>query len=393
MLYKPSILTKAFASPMRYYQGSGVTRKIASKVISTLGEKPLVFGGSGALHALRKHLLFQTLMENGVDYTVEEFGKSQAWGKECCDEEVDRLSRVALENGCDVIFSAGGGKALDTGKAIGNKIRLPIISFPTIASTDASTSSLSVMYDEEHNFKEYRFYERSPDVVLVDTKMIAEAPARYLACGIGDSFSKRFEVDACYNSGNNNQIVKPMGGYSPLFSVNMALLLHNLLKTWGEAAMLAAKHDIVSPALEAIVEGNILISGLAFESGGLAAAHSIYDGLTTIENKMRPHQYHGELVHFGTCVQVVLEGQPHDIVHEVFKFGHDIGLPETFAEIGLIDVTDEDLWRVAEKATAKEETIHKMPFDVTPENVFYAMKAADEIGKGISKDVPRASYK
>jgi len=392
MLPKPTLLTKAFASPMRYYQGPGTTQGTTPEIVSTLGERAFIFGGPSALKALEKHRLFEALEEKRVNYTVEEFGKNQVWGNECCDEEVGRLAEIATNNDCDVVIGVGGGKAIDTGKAVSNRMRLPMISFPTTASTDAPTSSLSVMYTAEHQFKEYRFYDRSPDAVVVDTRIISEAPARYLACGIGDAFSKRFEVEACYRSGHNNQIAKPLGGFSPLTSMNLAFFLHDLLKMWGREAMLSAKHNVVSAALEAVVEGNVLLSGLAFESGGLAAAHSIYDGLSALEEKMQPHQYHGELVHFGTCVQVVLDDQPRDVVYDVFRFGHEIGLPETLGEIGLADATDEDLWRVAEKATAEGETIHKMSMKVTPEKVVHAIRATDKIGQKISKEITRASY-
>jgi glycerol dehydrogenase len=248
------------------------------------------------------------------------------------------------------------------------------------------------MYTTDGKFSEYRFYSRSPDAVIVDTKIIAEAPARYLACGIGDALSKKFEVEACYTSGHNNQIMKPCKGCSPLVGIYLADLLYEFLNRWGTEAMASAKHKVVTPALEAIVEGSILISGLAFESGGLAAAHSVYDGLTCLESKMRPHQYHGELVHFGTCVQLILEERQSDLIHEVFTFGHQIGLPETFEEIGLKEITDEEIWKVAEKTTDKTETIHKMVIEVTPQRVFDAMKTVDEIGRVLSGQIPRVSY-
>jgi glycerol dehydrogenase len=392
MYIKPTLFTKAFASPMRYYQGPDASKKIVPQVVSSLGSKPFIFGGCNALNKLEQNHLYKAIETKKLEYTIEEFGRDQVYGKECCDEEVNRLSKISEKHDCDIIISAGGGKAIDAGKAVGDKLKLPMISLPTVASTDAPTSSLSVIYTKEHRFKEYRFYNKSPDAVIVDSKIIAEAPARYLACGIGDAFSKKFEVESCYKAGKDNQIVKPASGFSPLLSVNLANYLYDILEMWGREAMLDAKNNLVSSALEAVIEGNILLSGLAFESGGLAAAHSIYDGLTVIEDKMNPHQYHGELVHFGTCVQVVLEGQPHNVIHEVFKFGHDIGLPETFEEIGLKDFTEEDLWKVAEKATSEGETIHKMDLEITPEKVYYAMKSADRIGRTISKRIPRALY-
>lgn len=50
----------------------------------------------------------------------------------------------------------------------------------------------------------------------------------------------------------------------------------------GADACVAVANKIVSPALERIVEANTLLSGLGFESSGLAAAHAIHNGLTMI---------------------------------------------------------------------------------------------------------------
>jgi glycerol dehydrogenase len=386
MVHNPTLLVKAFASPMRYYQGPDVTKLVAPEIFAALCKKPLIIGGPQAQDALKRHGLHQALKDRGIAYMFEEFGRK------CCEDEVDRLVRVAELNGCDGVVGAGGGKAIDTGKAVGNKMQIPVISYPTTASSDAPTSSVSVIYTPDGKFSEYRFYSRAPDAVVVDTNIIAEAPARYLACGIGDALSKKFEVEACYTSGHNNQIMKPCEGCAPLVGIYLADLLYEFLKRWGTEAMASAKHKMVTPALEATVEGSILISGLAFESGGLAAAHSVYDGLTCLERKMRPHQYHGELVHFGTCVQLVLEDRQSDLIHEVFTLGHQIGLPETFEEIGLKEITDEDIWKVAEKTTNETETIHKMAIEVTPQRVFDAMKTVDQIGRVLSKQIPRASY-
>jgi glycerol dehydrogenase len=47
---------------------------------------------------------------------------------------------------------------------------------PTLASTDAPPSSLSVIYTDEGEFMEYYFFGRNPDAVVVDTLIIAQAP-------------------------------------------------------------------------------------------------------------------------------------------------------------------------------------------------------------------------
>lgn len=226
----------------------------------------------------------------------------------------------------------------------------------------------------------------------MDTRVIAEVAARFLACCIGDAFSKKFEVASCYRSGGRNQIVKPMEGYAPVTALYLAQAAHSLLKSWATEAMHCVKKGIVSTALEARVEACILLSGLSFKSRGLAAAHSTYNGLTVLEAEMKPPQYHGELVFFGTCVQLALEGRPGAFMKEAFKFGHEIGLPINLREIGLTQVSDEGLWKVSEKAVAQGETIHKMPMEVTAEALYNAIRTVDSLGERFSKDFPREAY-
>ena len=158
-----------------------------------------------------------------------------------------------------------------------------------------------------------------------------------------------------------------------------------ILRRYSREAFLSVTARKASPAVEAVVEACILLSGLSFESGGLAAAHSVSNGLTLIEDQMKPRQYHGELVFFGTCVQLVLEDRPRSSVNEAFSFGHQIGLPVNLSDLGLSNISSEDLWRVSEKTVAEGETIHKMPFKVTAEAVYNAIRAADAIGRAFAR--------
>jgi glycerol dehydrogenase len=213
-----------------------------------------------------------------------------------------------------------------------------------------------------------------------------------LACGIGDAYSKSFEVTACYDGGYPNQIQKPVGGVVPLVSLQMVSFLHTLLTTHGVPAMTNVRAQTLTPAVEAVFEGCVLISGLAFESGGLSAAHSLYNAFTQLAAHMQPPQYHGELVHFGTCVEVFLEAHTPMQRQEVFTFGHQVGLPETLEELGLMNLSEEALWQVAEKATAPSETIHKARHPVTVNEVFHAIQVADDYGRKIATTVPRNTY-
>jgi glycerol dehydrogenase-like iron-containing ADH family enzyme len=75
---------------------------------------------------------------------------------------------------------------------------------------------------------------------------------------------------------------------------------------------------------------------------------------------------HGEKVNFGTLTQFALEDRPTREYNEFVSFCMSVGLPTTFADLDLANVSKEELETVAKAATAPGETIHNMPFAVTP---------------------------
>ncbi len=147
----------------------------------------------------------------------------------------------------------------------------------------------------------------------------------------------------------------------------------------GRAALEALAAQEPTPALERLVEANTLLSGLGFESSGLAAAHAIHNGLTTAG---ATHGYmHGEKVAFGVIVQLMLESQPAAVVDEVLNFSCSVGLPVMFEGVGLTEPDAETLEAVARRATAPGETIHNEPFPVGPAIVVEALRAANAAGE------------
>lgn len=109
---------------------------------------------------------------------------------------------MAYQHGCDAIIGIGGGKALDTAKAVATNLGdLPTIIIPTIASNDAPCSSVAVIYNEQGVVIKALMMKHNPDLVLVDTGIIAQAPKQYLVSGMGDALSTYFEARACQRSG------------------------------------------------------------------------------------------------------------------------------------------------------------------------------------------------
>jgi glycerol dehydrogenase len=353
--------------PGRYIQGYEATKR--------LGEEAARFGDTAFL--IVDPFVYENLLDRFQDDMEKEVGVVvEAFNSECSDEEVARLAEMVKEAGAHVVVGIGGGKALDTAKATAHALELPVIIVPTIASTDAPTSALSVIYTPEGVFKRYLILPRNPDVVLVDTRIVAEAPVRFLVAGIGDALSTWFEADACERSYAGNMT----GDVGSMTARRLARFCYETILEYGTKAKASCEANAVTPALERVVEANTLLSGLGFESGGLASCHAIHNGLTALEETH--HYWHGEKVAIGVLASLFLTDKPAGLIDEVYAFCEAVGLPTTLAEIGLADVSDEELMVVAERACAEGETIHNEPIPVTPDSVFAALKAADAAGKG-----------
>lgn len=370
-------MRKAFISPAKYVQGEDE--------ILNLGYYVKTFGKSALLIAHQDDI---NRVQNQLDETVEKFGikiVASHFNGECSRQEVARLQEVAKENHTDCVIGLGGGKAIDTSKCVAEGENLIIV--PTIAATDAPTSHSAVLYTEDGEFDDYAYFKQSPSVVLVDTKIIANAPTRFLVAGMGDALSTLFEARATARSFSNVNAGLPNGyitketapAKNTIAAYTLAKVCYETLLENGFNAKIACDNNIVTPALENIVETNILLSGLGFESSGLAAVHAIHDGLTALEGTH--HYFHGEKVAFSVICQLVLENAPIEELYEVLDFSLSIGLPVCLEDIGVESITFEEALEVAKKACIPEESIHSMPFPIVEEEVAQAIIAADQIGK------------
>jgi glycerol dehydrogenase len=254
-------------------------------------------------------------------------------------------------------------------------LNLPVVNCPTVASSDAPCSALSVVYTSDGSFLEYRIYRKNPDLVLVDTQVIAQSPPRLLVAGMGDALATWFEAKTCVEGHVRNM----RGGGSSESALALAELCYRILLRDGVDALTALRNQSPTPALERLVEANTLLSGLGFESSGLAAAHAVHNGLTAVP---QTHSYfHGEKVAYGVLVQLVMEQKLQSVVEEVLDFATRVGLPTTLAAIGLAEMTGDMLHRIAARSTAEGETIHNEPFPVEPRMVAEAIRAADALGR------------
>ena len=374
-------MLQVFCSPSRYTQGKNATAQLGEEIRKLGLEGPaLIIAGRSAVSLLSA--VWKTSLGNaGIAYTVLPFGG------ECSASAIERGNAAARTIGAHIIVGAGGGKVLDTARAVASDLSLPVVNCPTIASSDAPCSALSVVYTDKGVFEQYRIYRRNPDLVLVDTDVIAKSPARFLTAGMGDALATWFEAKACAASGVKNM----RGGASTISALALAELCYKTLLADGAAALDALAAREGTPALERLVEANTLLSGLGFESSGLAAAHAIHNGLTTIAET---HPYmHGEKVAFGVLAQLMLESQRQSVIEEVLSFSASVGLPLTFADIGMRDPEPDTLEQIARRSTAVGETIHNEPFPVSSKAVVEALKAANSAGEQFQRSRSRMSHR
>lgn len=357
-------MARVFVSPARYVQGQNVLFDHID-LIKDLGNRVLLLADDVVWDIVGKKYA-EAMEKEGIAVYREPFNG------EASDSEVARVVEIGKQEESDVVIGLGGGKAIDAAKGIADDLGAATVIAPTIASTDAPTSALSVMYSDEGNFTNYRFYKKNPDLVLLDTQVIANAPASFLADGIADASATYVEARA--NTQSNSTTMA--GGLQTIAAVAIAEACRDTLFEYGKQAIAAVEQNVVTKAVEDIVEACTLLSGIGFESSGLSGAHAIHNGFTAVDGPVHV-KTHGQKVAYGVLVQLFIENADKWILDEYIEFYQSLGLPTTMAEVNLDQHSEEDLLAIGKQATAEGETIHSMVERPSAEDVVAAIKGVD----------------
>ncbi len=359
---------KVFIAPRRYVQGRNVLRE-AGTLLGALGKRVLVLW-DGQVKGIVGETLLASLQAAGL--SVEDV----AFAGDSTKAEAARVAGIIRERKVDVIMGVGGGKTLDTAKAAAAAAGVKVVTCPTVASNDSPTSSYTVWYDEQGNCQGFESWGVNPDLVLVDTQVIAQAPVRTFVAGMGDALATWLEAEACFKARGPNLA----GGTATLAALALARLCYDLLLEHGIDAKRAVERKIVTPAVEKIVEANVLLSGLGFESGGCSTAHMVANCLPSY-----PECHglmHGHEVGFGLITQLCLDDDmPVERRNRIVDFEIAVGLPVTFADLGLPGVARERLARIGEICAGPGSLCENHPFTVTADDIVNAMIAADALGE------------
>ena len=366
-------MSRIMIAPNKYIQGPDLIKE-TGEYISYLGEKVFLICGSNALNTIETSVA-SSLESKSIKYRFELFSG------ECSRAAASELAEKAREFGADIIAGAGGGKAIDTAKAVFHELDATLVIIPTVASNDAPCSALSVQYNDDHTIDRFLLLKRNPDVVLVDSNIIANSPPRFFSAGMGDALATWFEAYSCSKSGAKN-----ISGTVPTSAaLSLARLCHDILMEYGYEARMAVEQKKVTTALEKVIEANILLSGLGFESGGVAAAHGIQDGIHTL--KGTENALHGEMVALGTIAQLVLEKYPKDEIGKVIAFCKSVGLPVALRQVGVTDLSGDNLMKAAEVSCAEGLPTHNSFAEVNPETILKSLIEANALGEECLKSI------
>ncbi|MBP7866263.1 MAG: glycerol dehydrogenase [Acidobacteria bacterium] len=313
-----------FMAPSLYVQSPGA--------VGRLGEFLADLAGTGTRVGVvitpgRRKALMETvsgsLRAAGLKHTDVTFAGESSL------REVERVTGVFQAASIDLVVGIGGGKCLDTARMAANRLGVRVVTVPTTASTDAPTAAVSVIYHDDGVFDRVEFSRTNPLLVVADETVLADAPPRYLAAGMGDAFSTWFEARCCMDNpaARTGRGARPTQG-----ALAIAAQCREQLLAHGPAALAELRAGAPGAAFSRIVEANILLSGLGFESGGLAGAHAVAQGLTACPGLHRDF-LHGELVAVGVTAHLLLEERPGEAA-AARDFLRSVGLPVHLGDLG-----------------------------------------------------------
>jgi len=366
------------AAPQRYIQGPGVISRIG-RYIGIINVKRAAILASRRAIVAEGARVTESLHSNHIESV------DCIFNGECSLPEIEKHVAALKDESIDCLIAVGGGKPVDAGKSIAWRLDIPVVIVPTLASNDAPCSALSVLYTPEGASDVVEFYPTSPTLVVIDTDIVADANERYLVAGMGDAMATWYEARVCLN---NLDARTPLGARPTIAACAMAEICAHTLFEHGEAAAKSVVANQNGTALEKVVEANTLLSGIGFESGGLALAHPMALAYTQID-ELHTNYLHGEMVAMGTMVQLAME-QSGD-AKKVAQFFARVGLPIHLGQFSMSPQDTNKLDIIIESAMANANS-HQMPMVVTEDLLLRAIMDAHELGLRIAEEIGDEAY-
>lgn len=354
-------LPRSMTAPQKFYINRGLFNELP-EYTKTVGNVPYIIADP--------FIYERTVDEVGKDYdgsTIVEFGGENS------QSEIDKHTEDYKDTNAEFIIGIGGGKTMDNAKAVADNLKVPVVIVPTLAASDAPTTSVSVLYSDEGEFIKYMFLPNTPNVVIADLDILVTTPPELFSAGLADAAASWIEGRVTFATDGEN-LHEHRSSYT---GYGMVKFGYETVRKYGKQALEACKDNVVTNAFGRSVEAAVYISGVGTEGAGITAAHAVHNGMTIVEDLHGAS--HGEKVAFGMIVNLILEGFTDEEIYDLANFFKEIELPLTLEDLGLKEFKEEEWKKVAETACAEEDTMKNMSVTVEPADVYDAIIAADKV--------------
>eukprot|EP00286_Rhodomonas_abbreviata_P019876 CAMPEP_0181315422 /NCGR_PEP_ID=MMETSP1101-20121128/15371_1 /TAXON_ID=46948 /ORGANISM="Rhodomonas abbreviata, Strain Caron Lab Isolate" /LENGTH=424 /DNA_ID=CAMNT_0023422637 /DNA_START=18 /DNA_END=1292 /DNA_ORIENTATION=+ len=382
---------KVFIAPPHYIQGPNVMASLGRYSSKLLSSKKVGVLIPEFLKGLFGATIEKSLKEADIEAKWEIFPGIPSV------KEIERIVAAWKDEGLDAVLAVGGGSCNDCGKGVAFKLKIHCVVVSTQCATDAPCSALSIIYTPEGAYEGGWTYPQSPVLVVVDTDVILNAPSRSLVSGFGDALSTYYEARTCWENPKALSMceARPTATAYAIGEKSAQMLYENaekamraLSKPEDPAAKKAKTDEAESDreALEMVVEANTLLSGIGFESGGLAASHAVAQALSWVPSVHHKH-LHGEMVSMGLITMLCMEdtaglkGRKEEL-QKVGEFLVKVGLPVTWTQIHF-DPEDKSSVDTFLDVAMKQWFAHNEPFTVTKDIIMEAFKSANDFGQSL----------
>ena len=170
-------MSRIIGSPLRYIQGPGEIKNLY-KHLKDWGKNFFIIIGPNSAEVVLNDV--KQSFKNCKGKIVIAIFKGDS-----TINHINELTKQVNKSNCDCVIGIGGGKCVDTTKAVAFKAKCNCVLVPTAASCDAFCAHSAVLYNDKHEFVSVCYPYKSPDLVIVDSQVIANSPLRLFKAGLG----------------------------------------------------------------------------------------------------------------------------------------------------------------------------------------------------------------
>ncbi len=358
-------------TPQFYINEKNATKQVG-KLISGKVSKALIIWSKTARKVAYSNIISGLQTEN-IEYEEILFAGFPTLKK------ARDYAEKAKNGNYDGIIAVGGGKVMDVSKAAGNIADITIITVPTIAATCAAWAAVSIIYTEEGDFEQFYPNSKTANIVVADTKIIVEAPVRYIRAGIVDTMAKWYET----SSGST-----PDDSFEKLIAVSNSKIALHFLHKHSVDVIKKVQNGIIDETVKKTIDAIIYIAGNVGSYVGEKAysgfAHPFYHSARRIPETR--NVLHGELVAYGLLMQAVLEGKSQEEVKDLIKIFSEINEAFLLKEIGFGGDTGTKLEIVAERIIEEFEVSPAIVENLTVNAIVDAAYNVDRLVRYVRRE-------